>query len=160
MMTTNNNEEETCPTCMMSYEECKSCECPNNCKCLLLCERENDGHCPSHKYTYTEMMCDVEEGVEQDPEEERYTIEEWAEKIRENSWLNGRVKETQKLKYKECCICLEEYTGYGNNARPLCDGMCCDDCNGEVIKHRFLAIKAQEKGREYYDDWLKRLKKL
>ena len=32
-----------------------------------------------------------------------------------------------------CVICSGNYTGYGNNAMPLAEGYCCDDCNWKVI---------------------------
>ena len=36
-----------------------------------------------------------------------------------------------------CSICGREFTGYGNNAEPINDGICCDECNlGAVIPRR------------------------
>ena len=32
-----------------------------------------------------------------------------------------------------CCICGEEYTGYGNNAEPYKKGRCCDQCNRKFV---------------------------
>ena len=32
-----------------------------------------------------------------------------------------------------CCICNKKITRYGNNAQPLAEGICCDDCNIRVI---------------------------
>lgn len=32
-----------------------------------------------------------------------------------------------------CCICGEEYTGYGNNAEPYKKGRCCDECNRKFV---------------------------
>jgi hypothetical protein len=32
-----------------------------------------------------------------------------------------------------CSICRKPYTGYGNNAQPINDGRCCDDCNSIVV---------------------------
>jgi hypothetical protein len=37
---------------------------------------------------------------------------------------------------KTCCVCGEEYTGYGHNAEPLAEGRCCTNCNTEVIMAR------------------------
>ncbi len=34
---------------------------------------------------------------------------------------------------KECCICHKSFNGYGNNAAPVADGICCDDCNIEKV---------------------------
>ena len=33
----------------------------------------------------------------------------------------------------ECCICHEHFSGYGNNANPVVDGICCDKCNAQVV---------------------------
>lgn len=32
-----------------------------------------------------------------------------------------------------CVICGREYTGYGNNADPIADGCCCDECNRLLV---------------------------
>ena len=45
-----------------------------------------------------------------------------------------------------CCICGKEYTGYGNNAEPVCSGRCCDECNTKVvIPERFKNINLSER---------------
>ncbi len=36
----------------------------------------------------------------------------------------------------ECVICHRKFKGFGNNAQPLADGICCDDCNNLVIVER------------------------
>jgi len=49
---------------------------------------------------------------------------------------------------KVCSICGKEYSGWGNNAWPVNDGRCCDQCNFEfVIPARIsqLAEKKEEK---------------
>lgn len=35
-----------------------------------------------------------------------------------------------------CCICGKEIKGHGHNARPLFDGICCDECNSLVVTER------------------------
>ena len=45
---------------------------------------------------------------------------------------NGIV-ESQDTEDKTCVICGKTYTGYGNNAEPVADGRCCDDCNIEIV---------------------------
>ena len=30
---------------------------------------------------------------------------------------------------KKCCICERKLNSYGNNAYPIKEGMCCDNCN-------------------------------
>jgi hypothetical protein len=43
-----------------------------------------------------------------------------------------------------CCLCSKPYTGYGNNAQPLSDGRCCDDCNrSKVVPLRFLDVSVE-----------------
>ena len=44
------NDNVMCDTCGLSINMCLSCECPNDCKCLVLCEQENGGRCPFHFY--------------------------------------------------------------------------------------------------------------
>ena len=47
--------------------------------------------------------------------------------------------ETEK---QVCCICGEEYTGYGNNAEPYKEGRCCDECNMKfVIPYRLNQLR-------------------
>ena len=35
-----------------------------------------------------------------------------------------------------CSICKKEFKEHGNNAQPINDGVCCDDCNTLVIIER------------------------
>lgn len=45
-------------------------------------------------------------------------------------------------KKEVCCICGEEYDGYGNNAEPYAHGRCCDACNLKfVIPSRIEAMQ-------------------
>ena len=45
----------------------------------------------------------------------------------------------------ECCVCSSTgNTGYGNNAQPLDDGRCCDECNNLVITLRLALILSEE----------------
>ena len=51
--------------------------------------------------------------------------------------LPSRTKE----KKFDCVICKKSFAGWGNNAAPVADGKCCDDCNGAVvIPARFEAV--------------------
>ena len=45
---------------------------------------------------------------------------------------------------KTCCLCGEEFEGYGNDPAPLKEsGECCDRCNAEkVLPTRFEAVLA------------------
>ena len=44
----------------------------------------------------------------------------------------------------KCCICKEQITGYGCNAQPINNGICCDKCDNEIVKPKRLkdAIKS------------------
>ena len=37
------------------------------------------------------------------------------------------------MEEKVCCICKRIFYGYGNNAYPLYDDICCDECNLEYV---------------------------
>jgi hypothetical protein len=39
-----------------------------------------------------------------------------------------------------CSICNEDFEGFGNNAEPINDGRCCDDCNNLVIMERIKEL--------------------
>ena len=44
-----------------------------------------------------------------------------------------------------CSICNENFEGYGNNAQPVNDGVCCDTCNMMyVIKRRLFDMQMNE----------------
>lgn len=53
---------------------------------------------------------------------------------------------------KICSICKKPYTGWGNNAQPVNDGRCCDDCNTTAVIPARLALmfadKEQSKPKE------------
>ena len=52
---------------------------------------------------------------------------------------------------KVCCICGKKFKGYGNNPDPLRkEGVCCDECNKEVIEARAQAKWIDE----IMDTWL------
>jgi len=42
----------------------------------------------------------------------------------------------------KCCLCKKQIKGYGNNAQPIKDGRCCDECNlKKVIPARLEGVK-------------------
>lgn len=46
---------------------------------------------------------------------------------------------------KKCCLCEQEYEGYGNNAQPLKTGFCCNSCNfTKVIPERIRLLKKEK----------------
>lgn len=37
------------------------------------------------------------------------------------------------MEIQKCILCEKEFDGYGNNAQPLAEGRCCDNCNLEKV---------------------------
>jgi hypothetical protein len=35
--------------------------------------------------------------------------------------------------WSNCVICNKEYVGFGNNAEPVAQGRCCDECNRTTV---------------------------
>ncbi len=47
------------------------------------------------------------------------------------------MKYLKNFGMKKCSICNSKYYGYGNNAQPINEGRCCNECNvKEVIPAR------------------------
>lgn len=45
-----------------------------------------------------------------------------------------------------CSICGKEYVGYGNNAQPVNDRRCCDECNLKVvIPYRIYLMRTEDR---------------
>ena len=61
--------------------------------------------------------------------------------------LEGLILKLQGVPEKTCVLCEETYVGYGNNADPVAEGLCCDDCNNGVIATRLGAI-TKEKNKD------------
>ena len=59
-----------------------------------------------------------------------------------------------------CCLCGNEFSGYGHNPEPLTDeGRCCNECNENVIKFRALSdIELLKKAHPDYSP--KKIRKL
>ena len=47
-----------------------------------------------------------------------------------------------------CSICGKHYEGYGNNAQPVNDGRCCDECNGTIVIPRRFQDAANRREKE------------
>ena len=49
----------------------------------------------------------------------------------------------------KCCFCKKDAGKYGNNAQPIMDGECCDECDsGVVIPIRMLrASRSMRNGK-------------
>ncbi len=55
-------------------------------------------------------------------------------------------KDKENQMNKTCSICEVEYEGWGNNAEPVNEGRCCDECNWKyVIPDRMKRIKNLKK---------------
>lgn len=61
-----------------------------------------------------------------------------------------------------CSICGKEFDGFGNNAEPVNDGICCDKCNVEVVIPRRLAdinkkepVDVKQKVKAFLDEFYK-----
>jgi len=48
--------------------------------------------------------------------------------------MNNQISDN--VNEKVCCICKGIFKGYGNNASPYKEGICCDICNEMVIQYR------------------------
>lgn len=47
--------------------------------------------------------------------------------------MEKKQKNIAAMRHK-CCICGKRFVGYGNNPRPVKrSGVCCDDCNRNVV---------------------------
>lgn len=45
-----------------------------------------------------------------------------------------------------CSICGKEFTEFGNDAWPVNDGICCDECNMNVVVPRRLSDYYKHEG--------------
>ena len=53
------------------------------------------------------------------------------------------IEKENKMNYKEvgtCSICGTTYGHWGNNAQPVNDGRCCDQCNSQYVIPARLGI--------------------
>ena len=51
---------------------------------------------------------------------------------------------TVNSKNYTCVLCDDFCTGYGNNTSPLAEGLCCDDCNIDMIFARINNLSEPE----------------
>jgi hypothetical protein len=45
---------------------------------------------------------------------------------------------------KICSICKKKYEGFGNNAEPINNGRCCDECNKIVLLERIKILMSRQ----------------
>ena len=55
----------------------------------------------------------------------------------------------EALEHHKCIICGNEFDGYGNNAEPVKQGVCCDKCNQEKVIPARLKRNTLKEGSEY-----------
>lgn len=86
------------------------------------------------KVNYKKLLKEsLETSSEQDREVMTQTLEH----------LNIQLDED--MEKKTCVICGKEFEGFGNNAQPVKDGICCDECNAkEVIPARLKKMGLKE----------------
>lgn len=53
--------------------------------------------------------------------------------------------------FSECSICGEQYEGFGNNAQPINNGICCDMCNTDVIYARLGLFQENVNAQETFE---------
>lgn len=74
------------------------------------------------------------------------SVEEIWDKERQMDFLSSILGGGDKKKAQEvhtCCMCEEKYKGFGNNARPIHEGRCCDGCNLVVLNCRAGAFRPE-----------------
>lgn len=61
-----------------------------------------------------------------------------------------------------CSICGKEFNGFGNNAEPVNDGICCDKCNSDIVIPRRMAdlcnkkpVDVRKKVKSFLSDFYK-----
>lgn len=61
----------------------------------------------------------------------------------------------KKMTHKNiCCICSNEFEGWGNNAQPVANGQCCDYCN----IHKVIPARLKEPRCRDCVEWRKTYK--
>ena len=66
----------------------------------------------------------LKEDINNAKEEEKSVMEET---------LDHNGIKLDENKEQECVICHQPFEGYGNNAEPVAEGRCCDECNAKVV---------------------------
>jgi len=62
---------------------------------------------------------------------------DWVGQNKTHRWGDHRIR--------KCCICGDKFRGLGNNAEPVNDGRCCDECNHtKVVSARLNLLSTGE----------------
>ena len=57
----------------------------------------------------------------------------------------------------KCVICGKKISGHGNNAEPVAQGTCCDDCNLKIVVPERIKQVQAEKERSNKNESRKKL---
>jgi hypothetical protein len=58
------------------------------------------------------------------------------------------------FKWFKCVICKADCRGYGNNAQPVDQGLCCDDCNWiAVMPAKMQALRTYDREALIAKEW-------
>ena len=56
---------------------------------------------------------------------------------------------------EKCSICGKHYEGYGDNAQPVNNGRCCDECNRTVVIPRRITESVMLKEEQIHGETFK-----
>ena len=67
-----------------------------------------------------------------------------------DTFVTGSIEGSERAGEEiwQCVICNEHFTGYGNNAEPVKDGICCDTCNTNHVIPARMSELFEEQQRE------------
>lgn len=64
----------------------------------------------------------------------------------------------EKKETKKCCICGKKFEGWGNNPMPVKEsGVCCDECNINVVLVARLRLMYEAEEKEKVDNAIEML---
>lgn len=56
----------------------------------------------------------------------------------------GKWGRKEEMSSHKCCFCGKDFGKYGNNAKPIKKGLCCDDCSIKVNTERLKRLKEKK----------------
>lgn len=63
--------------------------------------------------------------------DEKFLIDFWGLDKPDVEWYS--LVEVPESNERVCCICGKPIQGYGNNAHPVKEGICCNSCNASIV---------------------------
>ena len=101
-------------------------------------------HTPTAQKIVADDVCDLVDAVVEAPRESFWAVlQEEKGPQGEEDFVESLDMASVSSASKICVLCKKAYIGYGNNAQPLAEGKCCDDCNGKVVASRFADLVAE-----------------